>query len=177
MVLSLKKQHLEDYRPAVMAETVTEETSDVIVPDSWPDAERICGSSGTVIVRSKECMAGKATVSGSAKVWVMYQTAENETKSMSAVLPYAVEFTDPSITENSNIMVQSRIISCEGRVINSRKLQVKASICVACTVFNNTEQVYCDGIESERSLEVQYGDEPVVPFSFDTETPPENKAV
>ena len=26
-------------------------------------------------------------------------------------------------------------------------------------------------------LEVQYGDEPVVPFSFDTETPPENKAV
>jgi len=26
-------------------------------------------------------------------------------------------------------------------------------------------------------LEVQYGDEPVVPFSFDTETPPENKTV
>ena len=26
-------------------------------------------------------------------------------------------------------------------------------------------------------LEVQYGDEPVVPFSFDTDTPPENKAV
>lgn len=26
-------------------------------------------------------------------------------------------------------------------------------------------------------LEVQYGDEPVVPFSFDTEVPPENKAV
>ena len=27
------------------------------------------------------------------------------------------------------------------------------------------------------NLEVQYGDEPVVPFSFDTETPPENKSV
>ncbi len=162
MVLSLKKQHLEDYRPAVVAETVTEEAGDVIVPDSWPDAERICGSSGTVVVRSKECTAGKATVNGSAKIWVMYQTADNEIKSVSAVLPYAVEFADPFITESSNIMVQPRIISCEGRVINSRKLQVKASICVACAVLNDTELVYCDEAESECSIEVKCGEYPIM---------------
>lgn len=162
MVLSFKKQHLKNYRPALIAETVTEEAGDVIVPDSWPDAEQICGSSGTVVVRSKECTAGKATVSGSAKIWVMYHTADNEVKSVSAVLPYAVEFSDPFITDSSVIMVVPRIVSCEGRVINSRKLQVKASICAACTVMNETESVYCHGIETECGIEVQYGEYPIM---------------
>jgi len=162
MALSLKKQHIQEYRPVVMAETITEETGDVIVPDSWPDAERICGSSGIVVVRSKECVAGKATVSGSAKVWIIYQTAENETRSMTAVLPYAVEFSDPSISDNSKIMVQPRIVSCEGRVINSRKIQVKSSICVACAVFNDAELVYCDEIESDSCIEVRCGEYPIM---------------
>lgn len=162
MVLSMKKQHFENYCPAVITDIVTEEACDVIVPDSWPDAERICGSSGSVMVRSKECMSGKAVISGSAKVWVMYQTVDNEMRSMSAVLPYSIEMPNAAINESSNIIAQPRIISCEGKVINSRKLQVKASISVACTVMNNTEQVYCDGIESDRDLEIQCGEYPIL---------------
>lgn len=162
MVLNIKKQHLENYRPAVMAEAITEETCDVIVPDSWPDAERVCGSSGTVMIRAKECMPGKATVSGSAKVWVIYQTAENETRSMSAVLPYTVEIADSSIGESSVLIVKPRLISCEGRVINSRKLQIKVAIAVAVTVMDNSELVYCDGLECECGLEIQYGEYPVL---------------
>ncbi len=162
MALSLKKQHIENYCTLLSRQMVAEEAGDVIVPDSWPDAETICGSAGTVIVRSRECSTGKVNVSGSVKAWILYQSPDKEIRAMQTVLPYTVQLADPRITDDSVAIVQPRLANCEGKMVNSRKLQVKAAVYLTVTVMNKTELVYCQSLDNDSQLEIQYGEYPLL---------------
>ena len=54
-----------DYLSRILCETVTQEqTAELIVPDSYPDADRVVDAFATALIRSEECTAGAAGVSG-----------------------------------------------------------------------------------------------------------------
>ena len=90
MELIMQEQTLR-YLCRVLCETVqVEQTADVIVPDSYPDAERVVDSFGNVLLRNAECVGTSVSVVGSVQAGVLFVTQEGEVHSLQANIPFSV---------------------------------------------------------------------------------------
>lgn len=93
MELELKKNNA--WTPMRQAENWTltqEETAETIVPDYLPDIARIIETEGRVFLHSRELRDGKAEVSGTVRVTVLY-TPEGEggIRTLDFSIPFTVE--------------------------------------------------------------------------------------
>ena len=77
MELELKKTSLDAYETGGELTLTQEETAETIVPDYLPDIARIIETEGRVFLHSRELRDGKAEVSGTVRVTVLY-TPEGE---------------------------------------------------------------------------------------------------
>lgn len=156
MEVTMNKQSMEGYALSELGEAITEESMDTIVPDSFPDAETISGCWANLTLRNKECAAGRAMVSGSAKANVVYEPADGTApRTLSMTMPFNLEYYAPSITEDSRLMVCLSLAAAEGRVVNSRKLQVRLTIGAQFFIYDRTEAAYCTQVTCDSPLELQ----------------------
>ena len=72
MELELKKTTLDNYESSGEVTLTQEETTEVIVPDYCPDIARIIAADGKVYIHSRELRDGKASISGTVRVTVLY---------------------------------------------------------------------------------------------------------
>ena len=77
MELELKKTSLDVYETGGELNLTQEASAETIVPDYCPDIARIIKAEGKVFLHSRELRAGKAEVSGTVRVCVLY-TPEGE---------------------------------------------------------------------------------------------------
>ena len=72
MELELKKACLDAYETGGELVLTQEETAETIVPDYCPDIARVIETEGKVYIHSRELRDGKAEVSGTVRVTVLY---------------------------------------------------------------------------------------------------------
>ena len=72
MELDLKKTSLDAYEAGGELVLTQEETAETIVPDYCPDIARIIETDGKVYLHSRELRDGKAELSGTVRVTVLY---------------------------------------------------------------------------------------------------------
>ena len=72
MELDLKKVSLDAYDTGGELTLTQEETAETIVPDYCPDIARIIETDGKVYLHSRELRDGKAELSGTVRVTVLY---------------------------------------------------------------------------------------------------------
>ena len=72
MELELKKARFDAYDVGGELTLTQEETAETIVPDYCPDIARIIDTEGKVYLHSRELRDGKAEVSGTIRVTVLY---------------------------------------------------------------------------------------------------------
>ena len=77
MELELKKQSFDTYEAGAETTLTAEETAETIVPDYCPDMARIIDTEGMVFLHGRDFRDGKATLSGTVRVTVLY-TPEGE---------------------------------------------------------------------------------------------------
>lgn len=77
MELELKKACFDAYEAAGELTLTQEETAETIVPDYCPDIARIIETTGKVFLHSREMRDGRAEISGTVRVTVLY-TPEGE---------------------------------------------------------------------------------------------------
>ena len=77
MKLELKKQGFDSYECGAELTLTQEESAETIVPDYCPDIARIIETSGRIYLHNRELREGKAEITGSLRVHVLY-TAEGE---------------------------------------------------------------------------------------------------
>ena len=85
MELELKKTSLDIYEAGGELTLTQEETAETIVPDHCPDIARIIETEGRVFLHGRELRDGKAEVTGTVRVTVLY-TPEDESGSSFGVL-------------------------------------------------------------------------------------------
>lgn len=117
-----------------------EETVETIVPDSYPDAERIISCHAVAVMRSKEVHQGNAVISGGIRAGVMYVAeGENLPRSLEVYLPFTVQSDCPELTENSSVQFSCKIRSADARIVNSRKILVRVNLCCEIKGFEKRE--------------------------------------
>ena len=113
-----------------------EQTAELIVPDSFPDAARIVSSCAEAILRGKECRQGSVTVSGAIRAGVLYMPDdESAPRALNAYVPFSLRIDHPAATEQMQSLLDLRVRSVDARMIHSRKVLLRVNLGCELTGF------------------------------------------
>ena len=136
MEATLKTDAIAYLRPVVETSFTQEETQEAIVPDTYPDMAHVLDVSGKVIVKSKEADLGRVSLSGTILVNVLYQAEEGEgVYSLDIPIPFTGGLDAEEITDETKVHLQAALQSADARMINSRKILVRADLLVEVLGF------------------------------------------
>ena len=122
---------------------------DFIVPDIKPDILNTIRTNGTVCIYKKEVMDGKVRIEGSINVYIMY-LADDETssiRSLNTTLSFSQTIDFERVKEG--MLLEDKIVlkSLEAKVINGRKVNVRAMLDLDLKIVSNEELEFIKEID------------------------------
>jgi len=150
MEIKLQKDSISYYSKALCVEFSQEETAENIVPDTLPDIASVVDADAMAILRGKDINDGRITVNGMVFGYILYRSDEGQLRRMPVQLPFTAHWDNSAISQNCRSAVKLGLSSFEGRIINSRKLLLRAEVAVSAEIFNATSCEYTVGTECEQ---------------------------
>ena len=155
MELVFQDSQLE-YLSRILCETVSQEqTADIIIPDSYPDAERVVDAFGTLLIRSEECMAGSASVAGVVQAGVLVVSEQGQVECVQAQIPFSVRREFGAEQESCTLQCRCTLRSVDARPLNSRKLLVRVGISCTICVYAPKKHPCYDIAEPAENLQLK----------------------
>lgn len=115
---------------------------DMIVPDSKPDILSTINTSGTMCIYKKEIMEGKIRIDGNILTYIMYladtSSRENSTdniRGLNTGLDFSETINLPDLQEGMNVDLIPNIKLIECKILNGRKIAIKASVEMTIKVY------------------------------------------
>jgi len=143
-------QLLEEKTQTVMIET------DCIIPDSKPDILSVMSTNGTICMYKKEVQEKKVKLEGCIDTYIMYMADAQEAgiRGMHTSIDFSevlsMEKAKEGISQDINVEVKS--IEC--KVLNGRKISVRAMIEVGIRLYSNETIQVMEDIEEAKGLQV-----------------------
>ena len=112
---------------------------DEIVPDIKPDILNIISTNGTVCVYKKEIQDGNIKIDGSVNIYTLY-IAEDEngsTRCINSCLDFSKNIDLPGIKSDMKFEAVIKIKSIDAKILNGRKINLKAILDVEISVYSN----------------------------------------
>ncbi|MCI9178213.1 MAG: DUF3794 domain-containing protein [Clostridia bacterium] len=117
---------------------------DCIVPDIKPDILNVISNSGMVCIYKKEILDGKIRIDGSINTYIMYlaETEENNVRSLNTNLDFTQIIELEKIKGGMGLDTNISLKSLDCKVLNGRKIHIKAILDVDCKVSSNETVEY-----------------------------------
>ena len=131
MEIKLNKASVSYYSKVLDIEFSKEETAENIVPDTLPDVAEIVDADGMAILRGKDTSEGRINVNGMVFGYILYRAEDGQLRRMPVQLPFSAYWDNTSITQSCRSLVKLSVSSFEGRIINSRKLLLRADVALS----------------------------------------------
>lgn len=156
MELELKKSCLDAFEASGTMTLTQEETAETIVPDYCPDIARIVRSDGRVYLHSRELRDGKAEISGTVRVSVLYTPdGEKGLRTIEFAIPFTAESERGSFPKCSTLTADVEIASLETRMLNPRKVFTRCKLVSRLTCYQKGQMAFGTDIEAEEKLCVE----------------------
>ena len=107
-----------------------EQTQELIIPDSLPDAARTLICYAEPEVQSKTNRAGSLLVTGTLRASCLYADEAGGVQLLTSELPFTVKLEDAALQEETKTVVRCCIRSADSRLINSRKVLLRITVLV-----------------------------------------------
>jgi len=135
--------------------------NDMIVPDSKPDILNTLNVSGNVCIYKKEIKDGSVKIDGVINTYVMYIPDSNEDnlRALNFTMDFSENILVPGIKEGMILICTSELKDIECKVINGRKINLKAGIEFDFKVYSNEDIEFIDkvnNIEDIQTLEKDF---------------------
>ena len=131
--------------------------TDIIVNDVKPDVLNIISTNGVISIYKKEIMEGKIRIDGAINAFIIYM-AEDEKGSIRS-LNTSLDFTQiidmENVKENMEARVNIGIKNFDTKIINGRKLNIKANIETFVNVYSNESMEIVTGVENINNVQMQ----------------------
>ncbi len=149
MEIRCKSGSLLYYERILEAAVTQEDTQEVIVPDSLPDAAEILETCGQTLIRGKDARLNAVAVSGLSELTVLYRTEDGGLGRLPVDVPFEAELACDASGDQLRIVASVRLVSGEARLFNSRKLAVKAEVCVTVALWSPRKLEWAEEAETE----------------------------
>lgn len=129
--------------------------NDIIVPDSKPDVLSNINMSGNVCVYKKEVQDDKIKIEGSINTYMMYlpDSKDDKLRGLNASLDFSEFISVQGAKEGMELELQTTIKDMECKVLNGRKVSLKASLEVAIKLFSNEEVNFVNSINNIEDIQ------------------------
>lgn len=155
MELAFEKNAVDHLQKLVCQVVNQEETAETVVPDSLPDVGRIVGCWGVPVIRSKEWRQSGMGVAGGVTAWVLYVPEdESAPRQVAVYLPFTMKWDFPPTEQEGQMQVSCRLRSIDARMVNSRKILVRASLSCRGEAFCPGQAVFYTLESPPKELEV-----------------------
>ena len=156
MELELERTEWNGYETILDTTVCREETLEAIVPDACPDILRICDVEGTAYLAGKEAQEGRVELSGTVRAVLLYLPDGSEgVRRMEVTLPFTCTADAAAITPACLVTAVPRVQSADARLLNPRKVLVRASLAADIQVFRPAARQVCSGIAEGESAGVE----------------------
>lgn len=129
---------------------------DVIIPDIKPDILSTINTNGTICIYKKEVLEGKIRIDGGVQVYIMYLADDENSnvRGINTVIDFTkvidMEKANPTMNLESNINLKD--IEC--KILNGRKVNIKANIEANVSVYSNENIEFIKEIENRSDIQV-----------------------
>ena len=139
MVVETIKESLSVNKQTATKKEIIFVEGDMIVPDSKPDILNTICTSGVVCIYKKEVLDGKVRVDGNINTYIMYLADDENDKvrGLNTTLDFSENIQISNVTEDMNCKIDTKLKSIEAKVINGRKVGIKATIEISIKVYSN----------------------------------------
>jgi|GEM_PF-215080 len=156
MVVETVKEQLSVNKLIAVKKEIVLIEGDVIVPDSKPDILNTISTSGCVCVSRKEILEDKIRIDGNINTYIMYlaDDSNDKVRGINTNLEYLESINIPNIQEGMNSIIETRIKNIEGKVINGRKIGIKAALEVNVRIYSNEEMEIVNDIPNAEGIQL-----------------------
>ena len=157
MELNLKRESVRDTATIVRLSAVSEESGDVVVPDSLPDIIRIVETDAHIELKNREIRGGKLYAEAVAHVSAIYvPEAGGGLCRLAVSLPLSSTFDLEGVSDTApQTMLRAELLNASARELNPRKISVKAVCNFLCSVFESREPTIYTGLEEADEAEMK----------------------
>lgn len=137
MDVDFQEQNVSFLREEQLDTIYQEEVTEQQLPDSLPQIEQILSCSGAVFVKNKEITDGKAVLSGQIRACVLYRAeGESAPQTVEKEWEFNVCKELPASETEQTVFCRSWIKRIDAKMLNSRKLLIRANIGCSFTVYS-----------------------------------------
>lgn len=129
---------------------------DMIVPDSKPDIlDTIC-TSGVVSIYKKEVQDEKVRLDGCINTYIMYMPdgADDMVRGLNTTVDFSESISVPEARDGMSVVSEVSIKSIEAKVINGRKVGVKAALEVRLKIYSNEDVEIVNEIQNRDDIQI-----------------------
>ena len=114
---------------------------DMIVPDIKPDILNTISTAGNICIYKKEVLEGKIRIDGNLNTYVVYlaDSEQDATRGLSGGIDFTQVIDFEQVTSNMNLEDEITIKSIECKVLNGRKVNIRAVLQITAKVYSNEE--------------------------------------
>lgn len=129
---------------------------DMIVPDSKPDILNTICTSGVVSIYKKEAQEGKVRLDGSVNTYIMYMPdgGEDTVRGLNTCIDFSENINVSNCIDGMNVISDIKIKSIEAKVINGRKVGIKATLEVNLKIYSNEDVEIINEIQNENNVQI-----------------------
>lgn len=129
---------------------------DFVVPDIKPDILNTIRTNGTVCIYKKEVMDGKVKIDGSINVYIMYLADDEQSsiRSLNTILDFSQTINFETVKEGMILEDKVLLKSLECRVINGRKVNLKAVLDLDLKILSNEDVEFVKEIEEIKDVQL-----------------------
>ena len=150
MDTALKKDKYEHLAPVWSGTFGRDLTTESNVPDAMPDIAAVIDADGVITLRSKDTQTGAVELAASLNVSVLYTPeGDGPVQSLPLVIPVEVRADAPGADTDCQTVARMRVRAVDARMVNSRKLSVRADIDCEATVYQRQCLEIASGLEGE----------------------------
>ena len=129
---------------------------DFIVPDIKPDILNTISTNGNICVYKKEIIDGKIKIEGCINTYIIYlaDDSNSNTRGLNTNVEFSKIIEFPSIKEGMIIDDKLNLKNIECKVINGRKINIRAIVDVELKVISNEEVEFINEIENCKNVQI-----------------------
>ena len=156
MVVETVKESLSVNKLVATKKELVMVEGDMIVPDSKPDILNTISTSGMVCVYKKEVLDGKVRVDGNINTYIMYMADDEKDKirGINTTLDFSETIQIPNVNDEMSCKVTTNLKSIEAKVINGRKVGIKAMMDIEVNVYSNEVIAIVNSIPNAEGIQM-----------------------
>ena len=156
MVLETQNENLCVNKLIATKKDIIMVEGDMIVPDSKPDILNTICTSGVVCVYKKEVLDEKVRMDGSINTCIMYlaDDAQDKVRGINTSLDFSESIPVPNSKEGMDSVIQTTLRGIECKVINGRKIGIKATLEVDIKIYAKEEVEIVNDIQNADGIQI-----------------------